>query len=172
MNDEVDDSKNRSQEKGNEEENNEDLEELAEEKEQNLLNKELLLNAKQQEPATINDVTNTHFNIVDKDNDLRGHKRIATIDALNVGMWVLVSYDSEIYIGQVMKIHPNAPEIGDGARIKCLERRYGDMDPKNPQDFEPMIHWILHPIKNLYECPVRVREVMRKRKVLWSYTLE
>ena len=115
-------------------------------------------------------VTTTHFNIlVGVDDSLVGHKRIASISDLKVDMWVLVSYDSKIYVGQVMSIHPDAPKVGDSARIKCLNKQYGDMDPEHPQDFEPLPHWIIHPINNIYECPVRVQKVMKNRKVLWKY---
>ena len=120
--------------------------------------------------AVSSEVTSTHFNILVGDNDsLVGHEKISSINDLYIGLWVLVSYDSEIYVGQIMSVHPDAPVIGASARVKCLEKRYGDMNHKQPQDFEPKIHWILHSINNLYQCPVRVREVVRGRRKLWIY---
>ena len=110
----------------------------------------------------------THFNITNKEGLLVGQTKVSSLDDLQRDMWVLVWYDAEVYIGQVMSIHPDHPQIGDGVRLRCLKNPY-TVNPSVPQDFEPMINWITHPLKNIYVCPVRVRSAVRNRKDLWFY---
>ena len=110
----------------------------------------------------------THFNITDIDGRLRGQTVISSLDEVQKDMWVLVSYDAQVYVGQVMSVHPNHPVVGDGARVKCLKSPY-TVDPSIPQDFEAVINWIVHSIRNIYVCPVRVRKTVVNRKTLWFY---
>ena len=110
-----------------------------------------------------------HFQVETMDGNLLGHTPIKSIKDLKTDMWVLVLYEGNVYIGQVISVHQNTKEVGDGAYIKCLEKVYGVMYSKKPQDFEPKGNWILHPLEKLYDCPVRVRKVCRGRKSLWMY---
>ena len=114
---------------------------------------------------------NTHFNI-ESGKTLFGQSPVGSIDSLQEDMWVLVHYEGKVYVGEVISIHQNVPKLGDSAKIRCLEREYGDMDLETPQDFEPQINWVLHSVKNLYVCPVRVRKVLRNRKTLWIYHMD
>ena len=122
-------------------------------------------------PEEVNNV-NIHLNVETKEGKLLQHTQIKSIKDVQKEMWLLVLYESKVYVGQVISVHPNSPEVGDAARIKCLEKEYGDMDPTHPQDFESIINWVLHPLKNLYVCPVRVRKVCRNRKYLWMYQMD
>ena len=109
----------------------------------------------------------THFNISSQ-GSLHGQTKILTLDDIQKGAWVLVSYESEVYVGQVLSVHPDHPDVGKAARVRCLKKPF-TVDPDVPQDFEPIINWIFHPLANLYYCPVSVRQAIRNRKTLWWY---
>ena len=109
-----------------------------------------------------------HFNVTNNEGLLTGQTKVSSLEELKKDMWVLVSYDAQVYVGQVMSIHPNHPTIGEGARLRCLKNPY-TVNPSIPQDFEAMINWVTHPLRNIYVCPVKVKSACRNRKQLWFY---
>ena len=44
--------------------------------------------------------------------ELLRHTAIKSIEDIQKEMWLLVLYESKVYVGQVISLHPNSPEVG------------------------------------------------------------
>ena len=88
-----------------------------------------------------------------------------TLDELKPGMWVIVSYKDYYYIGQVIKLNPNASRP---ARIKSLKNPFGCHD-NQPQEFESHKFWLWYLLKDIYRSPVVPQSVKDGKTEKWWY---
>ena len=61
-----------------------------------------------------------------------------TLDELKLNLWLIVYYNNDYYIGQVIKLNPEAKRP---ARVKSLKKPYGSQD-NVPQEFEISKFWV------------------------------
>lgn len=77
---------------------------------------------------------------------------------VKVGMWVLVEYEMEKFIGRIL-------EIDEGQfRVHCLAKPYGI---RTPQEFEREKDAIFY--KQVFNTKHFPKEVQVCRKLLWEY---
>ena len=103
----------------------------------------------------------------DEDEDLEG----IPFKELKFGMWVIVEYEEERFLGQVQETAVGKIDgrVKKEARVKCLEMPYGINEPQNFENGDGIFYNRWYRTNKIPEKTNLNKKGQRTRKTMWKY---